>query len=263
MARFKGPIQFTGSLGNLRSYWDEDTQQQILSLKRGKNPDNYQDDTVDALNQEFKAVNIWAKMIRESTLDLVYLKKGRLNGKLVKIAKQIQTFDAQGFLGFRKIESSKLNAPLVGFCLNNAHPFKEVCNIDPEITITGDRNEVTFKLSNFIAFGKFKWAVEVHYYRIYVLIYELPDIEWDVINKAYSPVYPSESLGKKTVVNDWKRVSTLSENIVIPVAFDDHHLPKEKSTVMVSVGFEFASAMLYNTPYVVKDNGTCAILGCF
>lgn len=263
MARFKGPIQFIGSLGNLRSYWDEDTQQQILSLKRGKNPDNYQDDIVDALNQEFKAANIWSTLIRRSTLDLVYLKKGRLNGKLVKIAKQIQTLDPEGILGFRKIESSKLNAPLVGFCMNNAHPFKEVCNIDPEITITEDRSEVTFKLSNFVSIGKFKWDVKVHYFRIYVLIYELPDIEWDKTYKKYSPVYSTDSLGGKTVVSEWRTVSNLPENIVIPVAFEDHHLPKEKSTVMVSVGVEFASAMLYNTPYVVKGNGTCAILGCF
>ena len=263
MARFKGPIQFTGSLGNLRSYWDEDTQQQIISLKRGKNPDNYQNDTVDELNQEFKAVNIWAKLIRESTLDLVYLKKGRLNGKLVKIAKQIQTLDPQGGLGFRKIESSKLNAPLVGFCMNNSHPFKEVCNIDPAIEISKDRNEVTFSMPNFVSFGKFKWDVQVKYFRIYILIYELPDIEWNATNREYSPVYSSESLGSKTVVSEWKQVITQPVNIVIPVAFDDNHLPKEKSTVMVSVGFEFASNMLYDTPYVVKDNGTCAILGCF
>ena len=89
MARFKGPIQFTGSLGNLRSYWDEDSGQQIISLKRGPNPENYKNDRVEELKQEFTALNIWAKLIRTKTLDLIYLKKGRLNGKLVKIAKQM------------------------------------------------------------------------------------------------------------------------------------------------------------------------------
>jgi len=33
MARNDGPIQFTGSLGNIRSYYDKGLKKQILSTK--------------------------------------------------------------------------------------------------------------------------------------------------------------------------------------------------------------------------------------
>jgi len=263
MARIRGPFKINGSFGNIRVYEDGDTHEQILSEKRGKNPKNHHNAKLKRLNREFKALNVWAKLIRRGTIDLVYLKKGRLNGKLVAIAKKIQQMDMVNVEGYRKIESSKFNFPLVGFCMNNAHPFGDVCNIEPGITISDDLGTVTFTLTAFSSVGKFKWAESILYYRIYIVINELPDIEWNVMNKAYQPVYTFDSLGRKTVVSEWIRVSREPQDIVIPVVFDANHLPRAKTTVMAAVGFEFASEIQFDTPYIVKDHGTCAILGCF
>ena len=263
MARISGPFKINGSFGNVRVYEDGDTHEQVLSTKRRKNSKSHHNDRLMRLNREFKALNVWAKIIRRMTLDLCYLKKGRLNGKLVSIAKKIQELDGSGERGFRKIESSKFNFPLKGFCMNNAHPFGDVCNIEPRITISDDRGTVTFTLTAFSSVGKFKWTESILYYRIYIVINELPDIEWNVKNKVYEPVYLYDLLGRKTVVSEWMRVSSESLDIVIPVAFDANHMPREKTTVMVSVGFELASEIQFDTPYIVKDHGTCAILGCF
>ena len=238
MARISGPFKINGSFGNIRVYEDGDTHEQILSEKRRMNSKNHHNAKLSRLNREFKALNIWAKLIRWVTLDLIYLKKGRLNGKLVSIAKKIQAMDVIGVEGFRKIESSKFNLPLSGFCMNNAHPFWDVCNIEPEILISEDRGSLTFKLMNFVSVGKFKWSEHIMYYRIYIVISELPDIEWNVMDKAYLPVYSYDTLGRKTVVSEWILVGTAPKNILIPVAFDENHLPREKTTVMVSVGFE-------------------------
>ena len=93
MATFKGPIRFDGSLGDLRSYWDSDLKEQILSQNRGRNAKTYNNPRVKELNREFKALNIWTKILRMGSDDLAYLKKGRQNGKLVKIAKRIQKMD--------------------------------------------------------------------------------------------------------------------------------------------------------------------------
>jgi len=263
MARISGPFKINGSFGEVRVYEDGDTHEQVLSTKRRKNSKNHHNEKLERLNSEFKALNVWTKIIRRITLDLEYLKKGRLNGKLVCIAKKIQEMDKLGELGFRKIESSRFNFPLVGFCMNNAHPFGAVCNIEPEISISEDRSSLTFKLMNFVSLGKFKWSERIMYYRIYFVISELPDIEYNEIDKAYLPVYLYGTLGRKTVVTEWIRVSNEPRDIVIPIAFDANHLPREKTTVMAVVGFEFASEIQFDTPYIVKDHGTCAILGCF
>ena len=111
MARIKSPFNITGSFGGFRSYRDGDTGEQILSTKRGKNPANYKNGRTDELNEEFKAVNIWTKLLRRGNDDLSYLKKGRINGLLVRIGKRIQLMNTDDVRGHRKIESSKFNFP--------------------------------------------------------------------------------------------------------------------------------------------------------
>ena len=104
MARISGPFKINGSFGEVRVYEDCDTHEQVLSTKRRKNSKNHHNEKLERLNSEFKALNVWTKIIRRITLDLEYLKKGRLNGKLVCIAKKIQEMDKLSELGFRKIE---------------------------------------------------------------------------------------------------------------------------------------------------------------
>ena len=267
MAIINEPFNFNGSVGGYRSYRDGDTGKQILSTKRRKNSKNYKNKSgaarVNELNMEFKALNIWAKLIRRGTYDLSYLKKGRINGKLVSIGKQIQQMNTLDERGHRRIESSKFNYPLIGFCMNNAHPFKAVCNVEPEISITDDRREVTLRLTDFISYQKFKCNERVSDYRVYLTILELPDVEWSESEKGFYPVYPSKFLNTKTIVSDWIAVSTDPINFELSASFDQNALPREKTTVVVSVGFEFATTIQYNTPYIVKDYGTMAIMGCF
>ena len=267
MARIKGPVKFEGRLGNIRSYWDSDTKQQILSTipeggkKAFKNRNSA--NRVKELNLEFTAVTIWTKLLRKGNNDLNYLKKGRLNGKLVSIGMGIQKMNTLDPRGHRRVESSKFNFPLIGFCMNNAHPFQNVCLANPEISVTEDRREVTVRLTNFISKSRLKWPERVMNYRVYVNIFELPDVEWDPVPRRFWPICPSESLGNKTAVSEWKLIKTDPIDFEISASFDAKYLSKEKAVVVVTMGFEFASGIQFDTPYIVKDHGTCAILGCF
>jgi len=266
MATLKGPLQFTGSLGTMRSYYDKDSGKQILSSKGGVNKNIVKSNKslarVRDMNREFIACNIWAKLVRRGTEDMSYLKNGRINGKLVSIAKVLQKMSSEDTYGYRRIESSKFNYPLMGFSMNNAHPFNTVFQLEPEISITEDRSEVTLCLNNFISNGAFKWQERISYYRVYLTIVELQDIVWDAVHKSYLPVYLPFSLRKKTNVSDWILVSCDPVDFLITASFDQNALPREKTTVLVAMGLEFASGMQYNTPYVVKDHGTMAIIGC-
>jgi hypothetical protein len=192
-----------------------------------------------------------------------YLKNGRINGKLVSIAKRLQQMDPDGNYGYRGIESSKFNYPLTGFSMNNAHPFKEVFQVEPEIAITEDRSEVTLSLNNFISYKKFFWSERIFNYRIYLTLFELPDIEWKESWKQFYPVHPPLSLANVTTVSEWMSATTEPIDFQITATFKQDELPREKTTILVAMGLEFASCMQYNTPYVVKDHGTMAIMRCF
>jgi hypothetical protein len=71
MATLKGPLQFTGSMGTMRSYYDKDSGKQILSSKGGltKNlsKNNNHLANVRHTNREFTACCIWAKLVLRGT----------------------------------------------------------------------------------------------------------------------------------------------------------------------------------------------------
>jgi len=267
MATLKGPIQFDGSVGDVRSYYDSDLKKQVLSTKRRSNKNIIKENPSlwrqDAMSVEFGGCSTWATIIRSETIEHVYLKKGRHNGKLSGIGRRIQLMDAEGRYGFRRIQSSKFNFPLIGYSMNKRHPFKEVFCVNPDVSITEDRREVTLELNNFRSYSKFNWPEPVSDYRVYLTIFELPDLEWNEGGKEYRPVYPTIGLANKTTVSDWLTVSTDPIDFQIKATFDEDKLPREKSTVIVSMGLEFASGMQHNTPFVVRDHGTTMIVACF
>ena len=263
MARFIGPFKFSGNVGGFHGHWDEDLQDWVLSSEKQKNP-NHNKHAPRALenNEEFKAMCMWSKLIRYQTFDVVNLKKGRRVGELNKIAKKIQLMDQIGLRGIRQIESSKFNFPLIGFSFNKAHPFSSVFTGVPEVSITEDRREVTLKLTNFTSQSKFNWPEKVRYYRVYLEIFELPDLVWDTVSKAYNPQYFTMPKGKAVTVSEWMSVSTEPIDFLQSAAFKEDQLPREKSAVVVVQGFEFASGMDWGTPYVVKGHGTAAVVAC-
>jgi hypothetical protein len=224
MATLKGPLQFTGSLGSMRSYFDNDSGKQILASKGGANKNiiknNKNLERVRDQNREFKACNTWVNMVRRGTEELSYLKNGRINGKLVSIAKTIQKMNEEDHYGYRRIESSKFNYPLIGFSMNNAHPFKTVFQLEPEISITGDRSKVTLSMNNFISNSKFKWPERITYYRVYLTIVEIQDVEWDEGHRCYFPVYLNSKSRKKTTVSDWLLINCLPVDFQITASFD-------------------------------------------
>ena len=263
MGTFKGPLDFNGSVGGFNGYYDRDAKKKVIREKKGKNKNNnkHAPRALDQ-NREFKAMCILSKFIRRATLDIDSLKNGRLAGYLNRIAKTIQVLDDDGILGYRTTLVSKYTYPLTGFSFNNAHPFKEVFQVVPELSASEDRREVTLKLTNFKSKGKFKWPEKVGHYRIFLLIFVLKDLVWDPDREQYDPSYQGQRLVKSFVISEWFPVLSTTKDIQLSAAFrEDQQLP-ENSTVVAVMGLEFASAYDNGTYYVVRDHGTAAIVGC-
>lgn len=267
MATSKGPIQFSGSLGGIRGYYDRDLKKWIYTNKGGackplikNNPAFVK---TRAMNQEWQGCNVWSKLVRYGTEELKNLKQGRNNCNLLKIAKQIQCMNSEDEYGKRRIQSSKFNFPLIGFSMSNAHPFRNVFFEHPELSITDDRREVTIRLNDFVSLNKFSWPESLSYYRIFLTIFELPDVEWDELQRKYVYFYNKDTLGGETTYSDWMEVSRIKIDLQLTATFKETELPREKTTVLVAMGLEFATAMQHGIPYLVKDNGTMAVIGCF
>jgi len=264
MARFVGPFKFVGTVAGFESHWDADLQDYVLSSSKQKNPNhNKHAPRSQELNEEWKAVCMWSRKIRIQTYQIANLKKGRLAGSLNAIAKKIQEMDVINEHGKRQIESSKFNYPLISFCFNTSHPFSKVFHVAPELSINEDRNEVTLKMSEFISNYKFNWTETVRYYRVILTIFELPDLTWDTKRGEWDIFFRISRSLTSTTVSEWLPVITEPIDFEQKATFKDGLLPGEKSAVVVVMGLELASGMDWGSPYIVKDNGTAAVVGVF
>jgi len=267
MAESKSPIRFIGSLGNIRSYYDSDLRKWIYSTKGGANKNLIKNNPAFArtreLNEEWKGNSIWAKTVREGTDGLSHLKQGRNNCYLLKIAERIQVMNHEDSMGKRRIESSKFNYPLIGYSFSNKHPFNEVFIGETTLSITDDRSKVTLSLNNFISKNKFSWPEAIRNYRIYLNISVVPDVIWNESRRTFETVYSPFETMCRTSVSEWMSIEIDPVDIEVITEFPKDFKPHEKSIVIAAMGIEFASYIEFGSPYIVKDCGSMAILGCF
>ncbi len=267
MAEAIGPFRVKGSMGNIRTYYDRTLKKWISSTKGGANKNLIYNNPRFALtrdlNQEWKGCAVWAKIVRKGVKPINHLMQGRNNCYLMKVAEKIKILDFESERGFRKITTSKHKSLLVGYCFSKLHPFSEVFLDEPELSITDDRNEVTLALNNFLSHYRFSWPEKISYYRIYLNISLVPDLEWSASEKNYIPVYQPFLYMATTSVGNWMYMNTVLNDIRMVVKFDNDFVPDDRSTVVVTMGLEFASEMINGTPYIVKDCGTTMVLGCF
>ena len=213
-------------------------------------------------NIEWKGCNMCSTQIRRGLIGVEELIKGRNNGRLLSIIKRIQTMGSILEVGKRAIELSRYKDLLVGFNLNSAHPFKEVFFGNPILSISDDRKEVTLNLKNFKSRYQLKWTEFIKQYRVYLSINEVSDIRWDSHERYCSTQYGS-SLYENTTISEWYDTSSDETELRLSVSFPENYVAKESTTVVVTMGLEFASSGNGKTVITVKDRGTCAIVGCF
>jgi hypothetical protein len=130
------------------------------------------------------------------------------------------------------------------------------------VSITDDRSQVTLSLNDFRSTAKFKWPETVNYYRISLLIFVLADVTRNETEGRYTYVGWPARMGREWSVSEWLHVDNIPIDVQLSAAFKEGQLPIEQSTVVVSMGLEFATAMQNDSPYVVKGIGTAGILAC-
>jgi hypothetical protein len=127
MARLKGPFTFTGSIGNIRSYYDKKKKCYILATKSGASKELIENNPTFARTREnmneFKACGIWASQIRKSLLSISHLHTGYYFSEIVALAKCIQKHDDDNPRGFRSRLSSRDSHQLTMINFNRQHPF--------------------------------------------------------------------------------------------------------------------------------------------
>ena len=245
MAELKGPIQFIGSMENIRVYYNKTLKRYIVSTKGGSSKELIKKSPVYARQlenmQEFKACAYWSSLLKQLLESMDHLARGYYFSGFMKLAKAIQKQDIEHEKGFRSVESSKAANLLTTLCFNKEHPFEDVFTQKFDVGFSSDNKTVTLTLPGFCSRYQILWPTRFQLYRLTMVIAELPDFEWNDMERCYMPRVAGMVKHTAKVFTGWKRQCTEPEDIVLTASFAEPALSLPGTTVIVALGVEVSS----------------------
>ena len=267
MAELKGPFLFTGSIGNIRAYYNKTLKRFILSTKGGSNKTMIENNPrfarqLENMN-EFRACTLWASLLRRLLVDIGHLHEGYYFSKIVAMGKSIQKHDDVLLKGKRSIESSKAARLLTSLNFNPSHPFDQVLTHQYEVLFSQDNRTVTLKLLGFKSFSRIVWPGGFECYRIALVIGQLPDMVWSEKDNRYLPVATGKERLTKSSFSEWHPCSTVTEDVILSASFAQPALQQTGTTVVVAVGIEVSTSNGGSSSGSLTGFGTMKIVECF
>jgi hypothetical protein len=267
MGELKGPILFTGSVGNIRAYYDKALKRYVLSNKGGANKDLIKTSPKLARQREnmneFKGCSKWASQLKKSLEKVDHLFKGYYFSTIVAMAKLMQKQDDMGERGFRSIQSSKFPGMLPSLNFNYLHPFDQVFLHRYELQFSDDKTTVTLKLMDFKSFTRIYWPEKYESYRISLVIAQMPDFAWNSADKAYQPIIKRLVTASEATFTDWHPRSLQPVDIILSASFARPALQQPGTIVVVALGVEVSPYPLNASILNATGTGTMKIVECY
>ena len=267
MASNDGPIQFKGSLGNIRSYYDKGLKKTILSTKGGANKNLIKNNpafarTRDCMN-EFAGCSKFASLLRRCLLVIRQLMYARFYSGVVRLSKEIQVRDLESSYGYRSILASKATFLLREINFNRDNPFVGVIREAFGVIFSQDRRTVTFSMPGFIPRSGLSWPTRFSSFRLYLVIGQIADLVWDETDLRYKPVVRDLEVQTRCAISDWMPNNAEPVDILLQASFDKPALSQPGTTIIVALGVEMASGITEGSAYIAPGNGTVGIIECF
>ena len=267
MATIKGPLDFTGSFGNLRCYDDPATGKRILAKKGGYTKNQFE--TLETLEKNRKNANdfggssAWASLLYKSLSDLKHLMHPRCFNNITSAGKIIQRKDVTSSQGFRRIEVSRDLQAIEQINFNELRPLSSLIRKSYEINFLPDKKTVTLSIPGFVPATDAWWVSKYLAVRLYLVVAQISDMAWSAENEKWEPVVPDlETLSCK-VVSDWIANNSIPGDVNLSVSLDEPAFSIPGTAVVVAMGAEFALSTVNDLPYALPHNGSMKIVKCF
>jgi hypothetical protein len=267
MGILKGPLQFTGSVGNFRCYYDKASGKYVIATKGGQTREQIENNPTFVRQREnmneFKLSAMWASLLQKSLSKIDHLRWGYYFPKINAMGKTIIKHDDIGIRGFRSLESSKVAGLLKTINFNKLHLFDEVLTQPIEVTISDDKQTVTLKVLGLNPFRHIKWTDGYVSFRLTLVIAILPDWHWNTQEKMFKPVIRESRLLSRAAFSEWYSKTTDAKDVVLQASFSQPALQEPGSTVVVALGIEFSLTKVEPTNMTTYGIGTMKIVDCF
>ena len=267
MGTLKGPIQFTGSIGGIRCYYDKALKRWIISTKGGQSKELIKKSPKLKLQREnmneFKVCSHWASQLQMSLINLSHLHKGYYFPKIVKLGKTIIKHDTINGHGIRSLESSKASRLLLDINFNTYYPFNEVLSLPSKVLFSEDKKNVTLQLLGLISRYHIKWFESYASFRITLVVAQVSDYVWNRKDRMYKPVIENALMLSETSYSEWLTSGTISQDVILEASFAEPAFQIPGTTVIVAMGIEFSKTKVSPNTSDTTGEGTMKIIECF
>jgi hypothetical protein len=267
MATHKGPFDFDGSMGGFRSYYDPSTGKRIDGETGGPTSDEFWNNP-NYLPAQKRAIELggrskWASLIKLGLFDIRHLMHSRAFNNIVAVGRPIQAQDETADIGFRGIAVNRDPGALLEIDFNKDLPFASVIREIYQIAFSADNKTVTLTIPSFVPTRDIRRVTKYVAVRFFLNISQVSAVVWNPETKKYEPVVSDLELISKCTIGEWIAKTDASGEIVLEASFDEPAFSVPGTTVLVSMGIEFATSMKQGQPYVLPQSGTMAIVGYF
>jgi hypothetical protein len=267
MAIINGPFDFSGSMGNMRCYWDPGTKKWIFGKKGGFDQNQFK--TLETLRpqrdnaSDFSGRSKWGSLLYDCLSALKHLMHIRCWGKIMAAAKLIQRQDSTSPKGLRKIEVGKGLQVIAQIEFNELHPLSSVLRENYTISFSADKKTVTLTIPDFVTARDAWWETKYLAVRISLVVAQTADMVWNPENERWEPVVSDLELLSGKAVSGWIYYNSLSNDVNLAVSLDDPAFSLPGTVVVVAAGIEFALSAIDGQPIALPHNGSMAIVKCY
>ena len=267
MSDNKSPFDLNGSFGDFRSYYDPATGKRINARKGGPTPEQFRNDPKYARarerSNEFGGRSKWSSLLKTSLLDLGHLMHVRCFNKIMAAGRLIQQAEVDGLHGYRTISVNNNPGALPLIEFNERHPFRSVIHVAYEALLSPDKTTVTLSIPGFVTSKDVQWESKFYAVRLYLVIAQLSDFNWNPVLEIYEPVVPDLELLSVCTVSDWMFLNSEPTDVLMKASFEKPAFTFAGTSVIVAMGVEFSASVVMRQPYVTPRSGSVAIVGCF
>jgi len=264
MARLKGNIPFTGSLGNLSAYTRKGSNAIILRTKGGASKEKIKKAPEFAntrkVNTEFGGASAAARHIKLAMTGLTHLDHTLFQSRLTSICSAILKMDTENANGQRLVLISRYGRLLEGFNLEMGTIFDSIVKHPLLSSITRETLSASIDVPALFPGISLYLPGKFSLFRLIAVLGIVPDLTYHQTFGRYQPINPSVQLKRAVHISQWFNVSEICVEQNIKIKIEGDTGISATDSLLLSVGIEFGIPVTTDFVQPVNYAGAAKIL---
>ena len=265
MARLKGALNFTGSIGNLSAYNSKGIEDTLIRLKGGASREKIKKarefTNTRKNNTEFGGAATAGKKIKEAIISVTHLDHSRFQNRLNRICRYILNQDTENDWGKRSFLLSNHRSLLEGFNLGMGTAFDSIIKHPLSCSINRTELSATTHVPQLIPKIGLYVPDNFSFFRLIAVMGIVPDLQYDTRFERYFPINAAIQLKRATAETDWLSTAAVASPQELSIQIEGDCNMSDQDSLVLAVGVEFGAALSANLIQPVINAGAAKMVG--